>query len=316
METLIGQGLPQTGAGPSPAELIKDATVQTFMADVIEASREVPVIVDFWAPWCGPCKTLGPQLERHVLAAKGAVKLVKVDIDQNQDIARQMRVQSIPAVFAFFNGQPVDGFVGAVPESQIKTFIQRLSTMGGPGADSKAQIDELLATASAALAEGDLQQAGGIYQELIAFDPALAAAHAGLVRVVMAMGGPDMEAMVTQVLAEVPEEIAGHADIASVRTALALALEGAKAAAGLGTLVAQVEANPADHQARYDLALARLGGGDREGAVDELLTIIRKDRKWNDEAARQQLVKMFEAFGYSDPLTIDARRRLSSILFS
>jgi putative thioredoxin len=313
METLIGQGGGATQ--PNPGDLIKDSNIQTFMADVIEASREVPVIVDFWAPWCGPCKTLGPMLERQVLAAKGAVKMVKVDIDQNQEIARQMRIQSIPAVYAFHNGQPVDGFVGAVSESQVKSFVQRLASMGGP-TDAQAQIDELMAAAAEALAQGDLQQAGGIYQELVAYDPNLAAAQAGLARVALAMGGPDGPAHAEAVLAQVPAEIANHADIASVRAALALAAEGAKAAGERAALEARLAQNPADHQARFDLALAKLGAGDREGAVDELLAIVRKDRKWNDEAARVQLVKMFEAFGPTDPLTVDARRRLSSILFS
>jgi putative thioredoxin len=313
METLIGQG--GGAAQPNPGDLIKDSNIQTFMADVIEASREVPVIVDFWAPWCGPCKTLGPMLERQVLAAKGAVKMVKVDIDQNQEIARQMRIQSIPAVYAFHNGQPVDGFVGAVSESQVKSFVQRLAAMGGP-TDAQAQIDELLAAAAEALAEGDLQQAGGIYQELVGYDPSLAAAQAGLARVALAAGGADGPARAEEVLAQVPAEIANHADIASVRAAIALAAEGAKAAGARAGLEARLAQNPADHQARFDLALAKLGAGDREGAVDELLAIVRKDRKWNDEAARVQLVKMFEAFGPTDPLTIDARRRLSSILFS
>ena len=316
METLIGQGGPGGAGGPAPGDLIKDSDIRTFMADVVEASREVPVIVDFWAPWCGPCKTLGPMLERAVVAAKGAVRMVKVDIDQNQEIARQMRVQSIPAVFAFDNGQPVDGFVGAVSESQVKAFVQRLAGMGDAGASAQAQIDDALAAAAEALGAGDLEQAGGIYQELVAYDPAMAAAQAGLARVVLAAGGPDAHARVEQLLAQIPAEIADHAEIASVRAAIALAAEGAKAAGARASLEARLAGNPADHQARYDLALAKLAEGDREGAVDELLTIVRKDRKWNDEAARQQLVKMFEAFGPTDPLTVDARRRLSSILFS
>lgn len=301
METLIGQG-----AGAA-SDLIKDGSERTFAVDVIEASRQVPVIVDFWAPWCGPCKTLGPAIEKAVLAAKGRVKLVKIDVDKNQLIARQLRIQSIPAVFAFKNGQPVDGFVGALPESQVKTFIQRLADMAGG-----SPVDELLAIAKEAFEAGDLAEAAQAYGAAIQEEAQNPKALAGLAKVYVAAN--ELE-RARQTLDLVPPDARQDQDVVGAEAALSLALQ-AGAAGETAELEAKVAANPNDHEARLELALALVGRGAREEAVEHLLEAVRRDRKWNDEAARKQLVKLFEAFGPMDPLTVAARKRLSSILFA
>jgi putative thioredoxin len=297
-------------AGAPGKDLIKDSSDRTFMVDVIEASQSVPVIVDFWAPWCGPCKQLGPALEKAVLAAKGAVRLVKIDTDQHPMIAQQLRVQSIPAVFAFFQGRPVDGFMGAVPESQVKAFVEKLSKLGG---SSEAQmIEEVLAQAKQALDEGDLQTAAEIYSELLHADPASAPAYFGMVRCLIA--AKDLE-RAKEMLAQVPEAIAKDKEMALVRSALEVA-EQAEKAGPITELADKVARDPNDHQARLDLAMALFAAGKRQEAVDALLDSVRLDREWNEQAARKQLVKFFEAFGLADPLTVQTRRRLSSILFS
>src|SRR5665213_265775 len=315
---LIGPGgRPVSAAAPekaqstsAPSAHIKDSGIDTFAADVIEASREVPVIVDFWAPWCGPCKTLGPLIEKVVNEAKGAVKLVKVNIDENQEIARQLRIQSIPTVYAFKNGQPVDGFMGAIPESQIRTFVQQL-TGGAAGHD---HAEEVLTAADEAFAAGDLAAAAQAYGHVLQDEPGHPKAVAGLARCYLKSG--DLE-RARSTLQLVRPDAANDEAIRAIDAELKLREQASAApVADNSALLAKVEANPADHQARYDYALALDAAGDREGAITQLLDSIRRDCKWNEEAARKHLVTLFEAMGLTDPLTIDARRRLSSILFS
>ncbi len=291
----------------APPDAIKDSDTANFAQDVLLASRETPVIVDLWAPWCGPCKTLGPLLEKIVKDSGGAVKLVKINIDENQQLAQQLRVQSIPAVFAFVDGQPVDGFVGALPESQLKQFVQRLTGDQGP-----SQIEQALEVAKQALESGDLEQALGIYGQIVRAEPGNPAALAGMAQCYLQNGDVDQA---KQVLEGVAEADAKHADVVSAQAAIELA-DQAGDAGEVGPLRAAVAANENDHQARFDLAMALVGQGNREEAVDELLEIVRRDRQWNDEAARKQLLTLFEAFGPIDELTVSARRRLSSILFS
>ncbi len=308
MDFLFGKGGGQPGNAAAPAGgLIKESNTATFAADVIEASMQVPVIVDFWAPWCGPCKQLGPALERLVTQAKGAVRMVKINVDQNQELAAQLRIQSVPTVYAFKGGRPVDGFVGSLPDSQLQAFIDRLA-----GERVGGGIEDALAEAKEMLAQGDAATAAAIYQDILAEDPRNPAAIAGLVRSAIALG--DIDGART-ILAEVPAELAGHADIAAARSAIEVH-EQAEQAGSSADLRQRVAAAPDDHQARYDLAMAYYASGEREAAVDELLEIVRRERAWNEEAARKQLVKLFEAFGPTDPLTISARRRLSSLLFA
>jgi putative thioredoxin len=298
-------------AAPAPADTIKDGTDRSFMQDVVEASRAVPVVVDFWAPWCGPCKQLGPAIEKVVTAARGAVKLVKINIDENPAIAGQLRVQSIPAVYAFFQGRPVDAFVGALPESQIKQWVDRLVQMAGgpPGAED---IEAALAEAKSMLDDGDAQTAAEIYSQVLEIDPANGPAFAGMVRCLMASGRlDDAKAM----LADAPKDVAGHPDVVSVKASIEL-MGQTQAAGPVPELMERLARNPDDHQTRYDLAMALFAADKREAAVDELLELIRRDREWNEQAGRKQLLKLFEAFGPTDKLTVQARRRLSSILFS
>jgi putative thioredoxin len=312
MDLIINSGRKAKGASPASGgaakDLIKETTTASFVADVIETSQTVPVIVDFWAPWCGPCKQLGPALEKVVREARGAVRMVKVNVDQNQDLAAQLRVQSVPMVYAFKGGRPVDAFTGAVPESQLRQFVQRLTMDAGAG----PSLDDYVAEAKAILADGDPQMAAGLFQQVLQEDPANAPAMAGLLRCFMAVGQTEQaEAM----LAQLPPDVAKHADIAAVRTALDLA----KAAGEVGQaadLRRRLANDPADHQARFDLAMAYYADREMEAAVDELLELFRRDRTWNDDGARKQLVKFFEAFGPTHPLTLSARRRLSSLLFS
>ncbi len=294
--------------GPAGGDLVKDATDATFMADVIEASRETPVIVDFWAPWCGPCKQLTPVLEEAVKAAKGAVRMVKVDIDQNQQVAAQLRVQSIPAVFGFEGGQPVDGFMGALPTSEIKAFVKRLADLGGGGNG----LDEALTQGEEMLDTGAAADAAQVFAAVLAEDAANARALSGLARAELAVG--DI-ARARQTLEMAPPEIAGDPAIAAARAAIELA-EQTQETGEEAELKARLEANPDDHQARYDLALALLAGKDREGAVETLLELFGRDREWNGGAAKEQLFKLFDSFGPKDPLTLNGRRRLSSMIFA
>jgi putative thioredoxin len=295
-------------AGTATAEaVVKDTTTQTFVKDVIEESKRQPVLVDFWAPWCGPCKQLGPVLEKAVKAAKGKVKLVKMNIDDHPAIPGQMGIQSIPAVIAFVNGQPADGFMGALPESQVVAFLERL-TKERIGGESK----DLLAAADVALAEGDAAGAADMYGQVLAEDNTNTQALAGLARSYVATGALDQA---KQTLALVPEAKHNDAAVAAARAAIELA-EQAKTLGPIDELEQKVAANPLDHQARFDLALALNSKGRRAEALDHLIAIVKRDRKWNEDGARKQLVQFFDAWGPADEATIDGRKRLSSILFA
>jgi putative thioredoxin len=289
---------------------VKDVNTATFMADVIDASYDTPIVVDFWAPWCGPCKQLGPMIEKAVAETNGAVRLVKIDIDQNQDLAMQMRIQSIPAVYAFKDGRPIDAFVGAVPESQIKAFIKKLASAAGAPA---SPVDEALEQAKAALAEGDVGTAGTFFSHVLKAEPTNVTALAGLGKILVQSGDVERARMF---LEQVPADQANHAEVVALKSAIELAEQAAASAGAAGDLEAKLQQDPNDHQARFDLAMAHFGAGQREEAVDQLLEIIKRNRAWNEEAARKQLVKFFEAFGNMDPLTVASRKRLSAILFS
>jgi putative thioredoxin len=300
METIIGEV-------SAPADAIKDGDTASFAVDVIEASREVPVIVDFWAPWCGPCKTLGPTIEKAVKASGGQVKLVKINVDENQELAQQLRVQSIPAVFAFNDGQPVDGFVGAQSESQVKAFIQRLTGDAGP-----SPIEKALEQGEAALVAGEVDAAADIFGQILRADAESSRAIAGLCQCLIESGEWE-EAR--QMLDGLEAKFATEPAIQSARAALELAEQSADVG-DVSALRAQLEADRNDHEVRLELSKALLAAGQREEAVEELLESISRDRNWSEEAARKQLLTLFEAFGHADELTVSARRRLSSILFS
>jgi putative thioredoxin len=294
-------------ATAAPATEVKDTTTQTFVKDVIEESKRQPVLVDFWAEWCGPCKQLAPVLEKVVRATKGKVKLVKMDIDKHPSIPGQLGIQSIPAVFAFVNGQPVDGFLGALPESQVMAFIERVTKdrIGG-------EEQDLLKTADEALAKGDAAGAADLYAQVLAQDSGNIGALAGLARSYVSTGAIEQA---KQTLALVPE--AKHSDpaVAAARAALEVA-EQAQSVGPIAELEQKVAANPLDHQARFDLAVALNSKGQRQEAVDNLLEIVKRDRKWNDDGARKQLVQFFEAWGPTDEATVNGRKRLSSVLFA
>ena len=287
--------------------LIKDTTTQTFVKDVIEESKRQPVLIDFWAPWCGPCKQLTPILEKAVRAAKGKVKLVKMNIDEHPAIPGQMGIQSIPAVIAFVNGQPADGFMGALPENQVMAFLERL-TKDRIGGEAK----DLLQAADTALAEGDFAGAADLYAQLLDEDNTNVPALAGLARCYVETGAIDQA---KQTLALVPDSKANDAAVLAAKAALDLA-EQAKSLGPIAELEQKVAANPADHQARFDLAVALNGKGRRLEALDNLISIVKRDRKWNDDGARKQLVQFFDAWGPTDEATIEGRKRLSSILFA
>ncbi|MSO68585.1 MAG: thioredoxin [Pseudolabrys sp.] len=299
----------QNGGGLAAAadSVVKDTTTQGFVKDVIEESKHQPVLVDFWAPWCGPCKQLTPILEKAVRAAKGKVKLVKMNIDADPAIPGQMGIQSIPAVIAFANGQPVDGFMGALPESQVVAFLERL-TKGKAGGEE----ENLHKAADAALAAGQAAEAADIYAKILAKDSGDIPALAGLARCYVATGNIEQA---KKTLALVPEAKKNDTAVTAARAALDLA-EQAKAVGPIDELQQKVAANPLDHQARFDLAIALSAAGKRVEAADHLLSIVKRDRKWNEDGARKQLVQFFEAWGPTDEATVDGRKRLSSILFS
>ena len=309
MNMLIGGQAPGNGAAAVvAADLVKESDTKRFMQDVIEPSRKLPVIVDFWAPWCGPCKQLGPLLEKVVKQANGKVRMVKINVDENQQLAGQLRVQSIPAVFAFVNGQPVDGFMGALPESQIKQFVDRL---GGQGSMAE-EIEGAVADGKLALEQKDYKTAAQIFASVLQADREHAGAIAGLARCQIAAGDLD-NAQAT--LALVPPNKASDADVISARAALDLELNPVDLS-GAGVLKTAISQNPDDFQARLDLAVILNGSGERGEAIDQLIYVIRKQRDWNEEAARKQLVKFFEAWGPKDEFTLAGRRKLSSVLFS
>ena len=299
----------QNGGGAMAAaeSVVKETTTQGFIKDVIEASKKQPVLVDFWAPWCGPCKQLTPILEKAVKAAKGKVKLAKMNIDEHPAIPGQMGIQSIPAVIAFSNGQPVDGFMGALPESQVMAFLERL-TKGAVGAEER----DLMKAADEALAAGDTAGAANLYGQLLTQDSGNVAALAGLARCYVLTGALEQA---KQTLAMVPEGKRNETAVAAARAALEVA-EQAKAVGPIDELEKKVATNPLDHQARFDLATALNAKGKRNEAANHLLEIVKRDRKWNDDGARKQLVQFFEAWGFTDPATVEGRKRLSSILFS
>src|SRR6266403_4981613 len=290
--------------------LVRDTTTQTFRKDVLEESRRQPVLVDFWAPWCGPCKQLTPILEKAVRSARGAVKLVKMNIDDHPAIAGQMGIQSIPAVIAFVNGQPADGFMGALPESQVTAFITKL-TANAPAA-GEPNIPEILKEAEATLADGDPATAAQIYAEVLAVDATNIAALAGLAKCYLATGAIEQA---KQTLAMVPESKRNDPAVKAVQASLDLA-EQAQSLGPIPELEQKVAANPLDHQARFDLATALNASGKRSEATHQLLEIVKRDRKWNDDGARKQLVQFFDAWGPADEATVEGRKRLSTILFA
>jgi putative thioredoxin len=320
MDLIIGQkpqaaapgapGQPSPGAG----DMIVDGDQKTFMQDVVEASRTVPVLVDFWATWCGPCKTLTPTIEKVVRAAGGRVKLVKIDIDANRALVQQLAqlglpLQSVPTVAAFWQGQIADLFQGAQPESEVKRFVESLLKVAG----GSMPTADLLAEAKLAAEQGDPQQAAELFSALLEQEPENPEGWGGMIRALLALGDEDQA---LAALEQVPAKIADHAEVSGARSALALAQEGRKARDQLGAYQERLAADPADHQARYDLATALNAMDQREAAADALLDIIRRNRTWNDDAARLQLLKFFESWGFDDPVTMASRRKLSTVLFS
>lgn len=310
MDEIIGAGTPKAN-GQASGELIKDVSERDFMTEVIEASMQRPVIVDFWAPWCGPCKQLGPALEKLVTQAGGKVALAKVNVDENQAIAQQLRIQSIPTVYAFYQGRPLDGFQGALPESQLRQFIQQLvEAAGGEGEDP---VQQALEKADEFMRQGQAEAAASLYAQVIELEAENTKALSGLIRAYIGAG--ELEAA-REVYTSLSEALKQHGDIQGAFSALELAEQSGAMAGNLADLMEKVAHDPGDHQSRFDLALALNAAGKREAAAEELLQIVRRQRAWNDEAARKQLVQFFEAWGATDPVTVQARKKLSSLLFS
>lgn len=295
---------------PDATDLVKDVSEANFMAEVVEASNEVPVIVDFWAPWCGPCKTLGPALEQAVIEARGAVKMAKVNVDENQMIAGQMRVQSIPTVYAFFKGQPIDGFQGALPGSEVKAFVERV--VKAAGGDASGGLDEAAEMAEEMLGNGEIEDAAQTFSAILGEDPNHAVAYGGLVRCYIAMGQVDQA---EAVLNGAPAEIAKSAPLEAAFARIQLARQ-AENAGPLAELQQAVQADPGNAQARFDYALALNANGQTAEAVDALLELFRRDREWNDGAAKTQLFTIFDALKPNDPIVLNGRRKLSSMIFA
>lgn len=308
-EMIIGsepRGAPPGAAGG----LVVDTTTNSFVTDVIEESKTRPVLVDFWAPWCGPCKTLSPIIEKAVNSAKGAVKLAKMNIDEHPSIAGQLGIQSIPAVIAFVDGKPVDGFLGAIPEGEVKAFIDKIAaSAGGNGA---SQFDEILAEADRALAAGETSQARELYAALAQADGENVGAAAGLARIALADGNP---AQAGEILDRLPLVKANDAAVLAVRADIELAEQTANLP-DPAVLVKRIEGNPSDFEARFDLALNYNARGDRHEAMEQLLAIIRGDREWEERKAHKQLLQFFDSWGPKDPAAMTGRRRLSTLLFS
>ncbi len=298
------------GGQPAADNSIKDISEAEFMAEVVEGSAEVPVIVDFWAPWCGPCKTLGPMLEDAVRATKGAVKMVKVNVDEAQQIAEQLRIQSIPTVYAFFKGQPLDGFQGALSQSELKAFVERV--VQAAGGDASGGLDDAIAAAEEMLEQGAAVDAAQTFAAILGEEPAHAAAYGGLVRSHIAMDDLDQA---EAILNGAPVEISKAPELEAAHAQLMLAQQAA-GAGPLDDLKAAVEADPDNHQARFDLAQAMHANGDVEGAVEQLLDLFKRDREWNDGAAKAQLFTIFEALKANDPVALHGRRKLSSMIFA
>jgi putative thioredoxin len=309
METIIGAD-GANGSGPQD-ELVKEVGQQDFAREVIEASLNTPIIVDFWAPWCGPCKQLGPMLEKAVAETSGAVRMVKVNVDENQQLAQQLRIMSIPTVYGFYQGQPVDGFQGAQPESTVKDFVKRLAEAAGASV-GPSPVEQALDQAEALLKEGATGQAEALFGQVLQHEADNRRALAGLATCQLAAGKTDQAREFVDAL---DEDTRAAPEFASVLAQLKLA-ETAAQAGPIGELQAKVDADPKDHQARYDLAIALQAAGRDDEAAEQLLEIIRRERGWNEEAARKQLLTFFEAWGAGDPRTIETRKRLSSLLFS
>ncbi|MBZ8118160.1 co-chaperone YbbN [Roseovarius sp. LXJ103] len=300
----------ELGQTPAATDMIKDVSEADFMAEVVEASKTVPVIVDFWAPWCGPCKTLGPQLEAAVTKAKGAVKMAKVNVDEAQAIAGQLQVQSIPTVYAFWQGQPIDGFQGAVPASEVAAFVERV--VAAAGGDASGGLDDAIAAAEEMLTEGAAADAAQTFAAILEEDPNSAAAYGGLARAYMALDDLDQA---EAVLNGAPAEISTAPEIEGAHAKLALARQAADAGP-VAELTAAVEGSPDDHQARFDLAQALHASGDADGAVEQLLELFKRDRDWNEAAAKTQLFTIFDALGPTNPVALNGRRKLSSMIFA